>query len=86
MNELAALITAGTGLITAIGAAIAFIWRKIEARLTALETRGENCELRSAKQVTVIELLWQEIERLAPDGSKVLARAHKLLGDLKEIV
>lgn len=83
MSELAAIITAGTGLLAALGTACAFIWRKIEARLTKIETRAEGCEERAAVQVTVIELLWQELERFSPEGSKAMARALHLLDDLK---
>ncbi|MXO73590.1 hypothetical protein [Alteraurantiacibacter buctensis] len=84
MSDLAAIITAATGLLVALGGAIAWLWNKLENRFTAIEQRAEGCEERSAVQTTVIELLWQELERVTPDGSKVLARALKLLNDLKE--
>lgn len=84
MSDLAAIITATTGLLVALGAALKFLWNKLEARFTAIEQRGQECEERSSVQTIVIELLWREVERLLPDGSPVLARAQKLLSDLKE--
>lgn len=40
---------------------------------------------REAKHLTVIELLWQEVERRARGApNAVLSRARKLLDDLKE--
>jgi hypothetical protein len=90
-GELAGIITAATGLLGALGLAAKFLWNKIEARFLAIDVKLEACEQRehaaqerSAKHVTVIELLWQEVERLSPDGSRVLARALKLLDSLKK--
>lgn len=56
----------------------------IDEKLAACEAREKAGQARSAAHVTVIELLWQEVERLSPDGSKALRRALKLLTDLKE--
>lgn len=82
-------ITAVVTLLGALGTAIAWIWDKIDKRITSLETKVADCEAREdagmerrAVQLTVIELLWQEVERIAP-ASPVLARAKKLLDDLK---
>lgn len=91
MSELAAILVAAGGLLTTLGGGVAFIWRKVEARFKSIEAKLVECELRekagqdrSVAHVTVIELLWQELERLSPDGSKVLVRAHQLLTDLKK--
>lgn len=91
MSDAAEFITAGGGLLTAIGAAAAFIWNKIEKRFAEIDGELEKCherevsgQERRAIQRTVIELIWQEVERLAPDGNKVLARAKRLLDELKQ--
>lgn len=84
------------GILTAIGGVGRFIWHKLERRFSRIEAELEKCREREqasierekasierrAVQVTVIELLWQEVMRHAPDSS-VLARARKLLDALK---
>jgi hypothetical protein len=89
MNELAGLITAGTGLLIAVAGGGRFIWNKIEARFERVEGALDECHQREAKgqerravQLTVIEILWQEIQRIAPK-SKVLIRAKHHLEELK---
>lgn len=84
MSELAAMITAATGLLVALGGAIAWLWNKLENRFTAIEERGQDCEERSSVQLRVIELLWQEVKRLADGPSAVLERAEHLMDNLKE--
>lgn len=90
------IITASVTVLTTLGGGIAFVWNKIEKRFSEIETKLEECqarereskqrELESQKrrsvQLTAIELLWQEVQRIAPD-SMVLVRAKKLLDDLK---
>ena len=73
-----------------IGGAGRFVWNKIERRFTALDAELAKCRQREAAsverravQLTVIELLWQEVRRLAPDNP-ALIRGKKLLDDLKE--
>ena len=85
--EIAGAIVAA---LTPIGGGFAFIWNKIEKRFTEIETQLAECHGREkaglerrATQLTAIELMWQEIERLAP-GSAVLTRVKKLLDDLKD--
>lgn len=85
----AEIIGAAVGALTPLGAGVAFIWTKIEKRLREIETRLAECHDREkaglerrSTQLTAIELMWQEIERLAP-GSTVLTRVKKLLDDLK---
>lgn len=74
-----------------------FIWAKIEARFTKIETELAECRAREsaaaqrdadnrerrAKQLTVIELLWQKVKDLDP-RAPVLDRAKHLLDELKE--
>lgn len=88
--SLGEIITGGVGLLTAIGTAGAFIWNKIEGRFKEIDAKLDECEARErdsldrrAVQLTVIELLWQEVKRHAP-ASGVLERAKKLLDDLKD--
>ena len=89
MNELAAIITASVALLGALGAVAKFVWNKLEVRFTVIEERLEECrqreiesQRRSTVKLTVIELLWQEIERNTPDNA-VLRRAKRLLDGLK---
>ena len=90
MSETAQIITASLGGLGILGGAIKFVWAKVERRFTAIERELANCrsrELKSADrrsaQLIVIELLWQEVKRLAP-GSPVLTRGKHLLDELKE--
>lgn len=87
--DLAAILIAGTGALGSLGTAFAFIWNKVEARFKELERKVEECEQREkkalvekAQQLTVIELLWQEVQHLAPN-SEVLERAGRLLDSLR---
>lgn len=82
------------GILTPIGTAIAFVWNKVEKRFTSIETKLEECQAREdASQerrgvlVTVAELLWSEVKRLSPSGTKspTLNRARKLLDDIREL-
>lgn len=84
------IIGIGVAALTPLGAAGAFVWNKIEKRFGQIETQLEECHDRErdsldrrAVQLTVIELLWQEVKRLAPDAD-ILVRAKKLLDDLKD--
>lgn len=56
---------------------------KIEGDLELCEERERQSLGRRSVQLTVIELLWQEVMRHAP-GSTVLDRAKHLLDELKE--
>lgn len=84
------IIGAIVGGLSTVGGGAAFIWNKVEKRLAAFEAQLDECEKREresldrrAVQLTVIELLWQEVTRLAPETA-VLKRAKKLLDDLKD--
>lgn len=90
MSEVAVLITSIVGALSATGAAIAWLWNKIEKRFEKVETALEECRAREAKSseregkhLTVIELLWQEVERKARGPNAVLDRAKRILDDLK---
>lgn len=91
MNDIAGIITAIVALLALLGGGFRFLWNKIEARFCYIESELEKCrrrEIASSErrsiQVTVIELLWQEVKRHMPD-SDVLVRAKKLLDDLKQL-
>lgn len=63
---------------------------KNEARFAHIEAQLEEChdrerlhQERRAVQLTVIELLWLEVKRLAPDAA-VIDRAKRLLDGLKK--
>lgn len=90
MPDWAAIIVAGGGFFGVLGGGIRFVWNKVEARFQKIETQLEECHQRElqhqerrAVQLTVIELLWQEVKRLAPDAG-VLDRAKRLLDGLKK--
>lgn len=89
MTDLAAIITALTGTAVSVGAAVRFVWGKVETRFAQIEAKLDECEKREdtdrerrAVQLTVIELLWREVEMSAPE-SPVLIRAKRLLDRLK---
>ncbi len=87
-HDWAAVIVAvmGTG---GLGGGLRFLWNKVEKRFELIEGKLEACQERetasnqiNAVQLTVIELLWNDLKKLQPK-SGTLARAHKLLEDLK---
>lgn len=91
-----ALFGSGGALVT-IGGGVKFIWAKIEARFTKIEAELIECRKREvaaaardadnrerrAKQLTVIELLWQKVKDMDPTAA-VLDRAKHLLDELRE--
>jgi Na+-translocating ferredoxin:NAD+ oxidoreductase RnfC subunit len=95
--EILAAIFGGGGALATIGAGVKFIWDKIEARFTKIEAELAECRARElmavkreadsrerrAKQITVIELLWQKVKDIDPSAA-VLDRAKHLLDELKE--
>lgn len=110
MEHLPAIITALVGVMTTIGAGLAYVRRefkaeqaardaqiaaiemKYEDRLSEIDEKLEECHRREiasherrAKHLTVIELLWREVERLSPKNNRVLTRAKHLLDELKDV-
>lgn len=97
MTDWPATIGAIAGALVPAGGGIAFVWNKIEARFRKIEGQLDECHTRErqhqarehehqerrAVQLTVIELLWQEVSRLAPE-TNVLVRAKRLLDGLKD--
>lgn len=91
VSDWAAIITASTGVLTVSGGGIAFVWNKVEKGLKEVRVQLEECRkreaahnTRAAAQLTVIELLWQEVDRRSRGPNPVLERSKKLLDDLKE--
>jgi hypothetical protein len=89
MTDWAQIATIAVSALTPLGAAIGFVWVKVEKRFGAIDTALAECRdrereslTRRSVQLTVIELLWQEVRRYAPD-SDVLRRAKHLLDELK---
>lgn len=90
-------IVGGGGVLTVIGGGMKFVWNKLEARFAKIEKELAECRrremasiqreadsrVRRAKQITVIELLWQKVKELDPTAV-VLERAKHLLDELKE--
>lgn len=97
MSELASILTAFAGLVSAIIVGVKFAWNKIETRSNALEQRIDAIDVELQKcrdrertgaeretiQLTVIELLWSEVNRFDPTSS-MLARAKRLLDKLQD--
>jgi hypothetical protein len=90
LSQASDLITAAGVSLPTIGTGIAWIWRKMERRFEHIEVELKACRDREvasherrAIQRTVIELLWQEVERFAPHSS-TLGRAKHLLERLKD--
>lgn len=90
MSAASEIITALVAAIIPIGGGSAFVWNKLERRFREIEDRLEECHAREiesqqrrAVQLTVIELLWQELKRHAPEAP-VLKRAKRLLDDLRQ--
>lgn len=89
MSDLAAIIAASTGVLTASGAGIAFVWNKIDKGLKQVRTELAECQKREKrqldinfKQLLVIELLWQVAPKTKA-ASDVLARCKGHLDELK---
>lgn len=89
MIDWAAIITAIAALLPVFGGGVAFVWNKVERRFSAIERQLEDCHKReksaariNSTQLTVIELIWNDLKKLQPE-SGTLARAQKLLDDLK---
>jgi hypothetical protein len=103
MSDIAAIITSIVGALGTVGAGIAWLSRRIDARFKKVEAELAECRARetaatnrehrlevalretAARHLTVIELLWQDVERRSRGAlNPVLVRARKLLDDLKE--
>ena len=89
VSEISSIVSAGVGVASALGTAISFLWARVELTnrrtkqaLKKCEDRESEGRIRHHQQLTVIELLWQEIKRIAPDAD-VLKRARKLLDAMK---
>ena len=84
------ILAASVALLTVAGGGVAFVWNKIEQRFRHIEHDLEQCRKRetfvfeqAALRLTIIELLWAEVIRLAPK-SAALTRVKKLLDDVKQ--
>jgi hypothetical protein len=92
MEHVAPIILALVAVMGAAGAVGKFIWVKVEKRLTLIESALDECEKReldaaARRQLSraAMELLWQELKRIAPK-SPVLARAKKLMDEMKDVL
>ena len=89
MVDWAAIIGAIATLLTVLGGGARWLWVKLAQRFDHIEDQLEACRQReiaasriNATQLTVIELIWNDLKKLQPK-SGTLARAHKLLDNLK---
>jgi len=88
--DIPAPIIAVTGILTPLGAAIAYLWAKVESRFKAIEKQLAECErrdLRNTRALTLYEtaltVVMDELERHNA-ASPALAQARKLLHQLSE--
>lgn len=89
MSAMAELLTAIVGLLTVLGGAVAWLWGRVEKGFKEVRAELKKCQHRekraaatTAKQLIVIELLWQ----IAPKNrtaADVLERCKHLLEELK---
>lgn len=87
MSEFAAIITAGSGLLTVLGGGFAWVWREvkgIKSGLAECEKRERAAKDREAKYLIVIELLWQAAAK-SKAAAPVVARCKEHLDDLKKL-
>lgn len=89
-TDIAAALGGVVALATAIGAAIRFIWNKIEARFTEIERALDECrddrelsEKRHGILLTIIELLKQELRHHLP--GHMLVRADELTAEYRSL-
>lgn len=87
----AVIAVLGGGTLASIGGGIAFVWNKIDARFTAIETKLKQCERRdrrSRKQIglllSAVEILLAKIQDLAPEAA-VITRARELLEQHRQL-
>lgn len=99
VTEIAEMLGALGTLLSVMGGGVVWLARQTDKRFKAVEKKLAACEAReklhakreqrqseaSAKQLIVIELLWQEVMRRSRGApSLVLGRCQKLLDDLKQ--
>lgn len=87
--EITAIAGAVAGIGTALAAAVKFVWGKVEARFSRIESALDECreeralsEKRRGVLVTIIELLKQELRHHLPD-SPMLRRADSLMTEYR---
>lgn len=90
-TDIAAALGGVVALATAIGAAIRFIWNKIEKRFTEIERALDECrddrelsEKRRGILITIIELLKQGLRHHLPE-SQMLVRADELTAEYRSL-
>ena len=88
-GDISGVVTAGATIAGLLGGAISFVWVRFEITHRTVKKELQKCNEREARGrerrgvlTTVIELLWQEVQRLAPDAH-ILLRAKKLLDDIR---
>ena len=77
MDWLEVLKTLGVT-VPVVGGAIAWIWNKIEKRITVLEEEVRSCHGERAALLAAAEMLYVELNRVA-SRSHTLRRARQLL-------
>jgi hypothetical protein len=89
ISDLSSLTQSAVAVATALGGGIAFLWGRVEwnnrhihAELKRCEERAEIGREHRSTLTMVLELVWQELARIAPDAV-VFRRAKKLLDQLK---
>lgn len=78
MTDVAALIVAGTGALSLMGAGTRWVWTKVEKRITLIETKADACEEREAKSDATIRRLTWEVRRDGQAVRLLFMELHKL--------
>lgn len=91
-TDIAAALGGVVALATAIGAAIKFVWGKIEKRFERIERALDECrddrelsEKRHGILLTIIELLKQELRHHLPESHMLLVRADELTAEYRSL-
>lgn len=88
MSEIASIMTAAAALLVPVGTGIGWLANRTDKRFKAVESKLVKCEEReaasskiTAKQLIVIELLWQVASK-SKTAAPVLARCKEHLDEL----
>jgi len=92
ISEVSSIVSTGIAVAGFLGSGIVFLWGRVEFNNRKIQRELHKCHDREVKGrerrgilMTVIELLWQEVNHLLPQSgnSMVLDRAKKLLDGIK---
>lgn len=89
VGDASSIVSVGLSVAGVLGTAVTWLWARVEKSNKEIRAELRKCSEREIRgrekhlaMTTIVELLWQEVERLTPDA-KILKRARKLLDDMK---